>query len=143
MSVQTWLARRRTDAGLSTRLLVAQALVLLAGAATSWVVASVVAPGIFHDHLVEAGVGHSSAEAAHVEEAFAASLLISMAVALLTSVLMALLVTGYFTRRVQRSTTHVSHAASRIAEGQFSARVPSPGLGTGVRPAGHHHQRPR
>jgi len=120
---------RRTDAGLSTRLLVAQALVLLAGAATSWVVASLVAPGIFHDHLVEAGVGHSSAEAAHVEEAFDSALIISMAVALLTSVLMALMATGYFTRRVQRSTTHVSHAASRIAEGQFGARVPSPGLG--------------
>ena len=129
MRMQTWLARQRTDAGLSTRLLVAQALVLLAGAATSWVVASVVAPGIFHDHLVEAGVGHSSAEAAHVEEAFAASLIISLGVALLTSVLMALMVTGYFTGRVQRSTTHVAQAASRIAEGQFSARVPSPGLG--------------
>lgn len=129
MSVLTWLARRGTDAGLSTRLLVAQALVLLAGAATSWVVASLVAPGIFHEHLVEAGVGHSSAEAAHVEEAFGSALIISMAVALLTSVLMALMVTGYFTRRVQRSTTHVSHAASRIAEGHFGARVPSPGLG--------------
>lgn len=129
MSLQTWLERQRTDAGLSTRLLVAQAMVLLAGAATSWVVASVVAPGIFHDHLVEAGVGHSSAEAAHVEEAFGASLIISLGVALLTSVLMALMVTGYFTRRVQRSTTHVAQAASRIAEGQFSARVPSPRLG--------------
>ena len=129
MTRPNWLARQRTDAGLSTRLLVAQAMVLLAGAATSWVVASLVAPGIFHDHLVEAGVGHSSAEAAHVEEAFGSALIISMAVALLTSVLMALMVTGYFTRRVQRSTTHVSHAASRIAEGQFGARVPSPGLG--------------
>ena len=117
------------SAGLSTRLLVAQALVLFAGAATAWVVASVVAPGIFHDHLVEAGVAHSAAEAAHVEEAFGSALLISFAVALLTSVLMALLVTGYFTRRVQRSTTQVSHAAARIAEGQFGARVPSPGLG--------------
>lgn len=129
MSGQSWLARRRTTAPLSTRLLVAQALVLFAGAVTAWVVASVVAPGIFHDHLVQAGVGHSSAEAAHVEEAFGSALLISFAVALLTSVLMALLVTGYFTRRVQRSTTQVSHAAARIAEGQFGARVPSPGLG--------------
>ena len=79
MSLNDWLARQRTDAGLSTRLLVAQALVLLAGAATSWLVASVVAPGIFHDHLVEAGVGHSSAEAAHVEEAFGSALIISLA----------------------------------------------------------------
>ena len=129
MSPQGWLARRRSDAGLSTRLLVAQALVLLAGAATSWLVASFVAPGIFHEHLTEAGFGHSSAEAAHVEEAFSSALIVSFGVALLTSVLMALLVTGYFTRRVQRSTTHVSQAAARIAEGQFSARVPSPGLG--------------
>jgi signal transduction histidine kinase len=129
VSAQTWLARQRTDAGLSTRLLVAQAMVLMAGAATSWVVASLVAPGIFHDHLVEAGAGHSAAETVHIEEAFSSALIISMAVALLTSVLMALMVTGYFTRRVQRSTTHVSHAAARIAEGQFGARVPNPGLG--------------
>lgn len=129
MTGQTWLARQRTAAPLSTRLLVAQALVLFAGAATAWVVASVVAPGIFHDHLVEAGVGHSASEAAHVDEAFGSALIISFGVALLTSVLMALLVTGYFTRRVQRSTTQVSHAAARIADGQFGARVPSPGLG--------------
>lgn len=129
MSGQTWLARQRTAAALSTRLLVAQALVLFAGAATAWGVASVVAPGIFHDHLVQASVGHSASEAAHVEEAFGSALIISFGVALLTSVLMALMVTGYFTRRVQRSTTQVSHAAARIADGQFSARVPSPGLG--------------
>ena len=129
MTPRNWLATHRAAAGLSTRLLVAQALVLLAGAATSWVVASVVAPGIFHDHLVRAGVGHTTSEAAHVEEAFGSALIISLGVALLTSVLMALLVTGYFTRRVQRSTTQVSHAAARIAEGQFGARVPSPGLG--------------
>ena len=129
MRTSTWLETRRAAAGLSTRLLVAQTLVLLAGAATSWVVASVIAPGIFHDHLIQAGVGHSASEGAHVEEAFSSALLISLGVALLTSVMMALLVTGYFTRRVQRSTAQVSHAASRIAEGQFSARVPSPGLG--------------
>ena len=113
---------------------------LLAGAATSWLVAAV-APGIFHDHLVEAGVGHSSAEAAHVEEAFGSAPIIFLGVALMTSVLMALLVTG-FTRRVQRSTTNVSHAAARIAEGQFSARVPSAAWAPSST-AGDHDQRPR
>ena len=125
----SWFATRRAAAGLSTRLLVAQSLVLLAGAATSWLVASVVAPGIFHEHLVQAGVGHTSAEAAHVEEAFGSALILSLGVALLISVLMALMVTGYFTRRVQRSTAQVSQAAAKIADGQFGARVPSPGLG--------------
>ena len=129
MNTGSWFATRRAAAGLSTRLLVAQSLVLLAGAATSWLVASVVAPGIFHEHLVQAGVGHTSAEAAHVEEAFGSALILSLGVALLISVLMALMVTGYFTRRVQRSTAQVSQAAAKIADGQFGARVPSPGLG--------------
>lgn len=129
MTARGRLTARAAAAGLSTRLLVAQTLVLLAGAATTWVVASVVAPGIFHDHLVQAGVPSSSAEAAHVEAAFGSALLVSFGVALLTSVLMALIVTGYVSRRIRRSTDEMRHAATRITEGQFSARVPSPGLG--------------
>jgi two-component system, OmpR family, sensor histidine kinase BaeS len=116
--------------GLAARLLGAQALVLLAGAATSWVVASAVAPGIFHTHLMRAGVGHTASETAHVERAFNDSLIIALGVALVTSVLMALGVTAYFTRRVQRSTAAVSQSAADIAAGQYGARVPSPGLGT-------------
>ena len=115
--------------GLGARLLVAQTLVLLAGAVTSWLVASAVAPGIFHDHLQQAGVSHSAAEAVHVEEAFADSLVIAFGVALVTSVLVALTVTGYLTRRVQRSTAAVSHAAAEITSGHYDSRVPDPGLG--------------
>lgn len=116
--------------GLAARLLGAQALVLLAGAATSWVVASAVAPGIFHTHLLRAGVGHTASETVHVERAFNDSLLIALGVALVTSVLMALGVTAYFTRRVQRSTAAVAQSAVDIAAGEYGARVPSPGLGT-------------
>lgn len=115
---------------LAARLLGAQALVLLAGAATTWVVASMVAPGTFHTHLQHAGVGHTAAEAIHVERAFNDSLLIALGVALVTSVLMALGVTAYFTRRVQRSTAAVAESAVDIASGQYRARVPSPGLGS-------------
>ena len=121
-------ARRRGS--LAARLLGAQTLVLLAGAATSWVVASVVAPGIFHTHLQTAGVAHTSAETVHVERAFNDSLLIALGVALVTSVLMALVVTAYFTRRVQRSTAAVARSAADIASGEYGARVPSPGLGS-------------
>ena len=115
---------------LAARLLGAQTLVLLAGAATSYVVASVVAPGTFHTHLQRAGVGHTAAETIHVERAFNDSLLIALGVALVTSVLMALGVTAYFTRRVQRSTAAVAESAVDIASGQYGARVPSPGLGS-------------
>lgn len=117
-------------AGLTARLLAAQTLVLLASAATAWVVATAVAPGIFHTHLLRAGVGHTPAETLHVEQAFSDSLLIALGVALVTSVLMALVVTGYFTRRVQRSTAAVARSAADIADGQYGARVPSPGLGS-------------
>lgn len=115
--------------GLAPRLLVAETLVLLAGAATTWLVASVVGPGIFHDHLRQANIGHTSSEAAHVEEAFGSALLIALGVALTASVLLALAVTAFFTRRVQRSTSAVAGSAARIASGRYDSRVPSPGLG--------------
>lgn len=121
--------QRRTRPGFAARLLIAQALVLVAGALTSWLVASAVGPGIFGDHLDMAGVTHTVSEAAHVREAFAAALLISLGVALLASVVLALAVTWYFTRRVQRSVSAVANSASEIATGRYSSRVPSPGLG--------------
>ncbi|TQJ49288.1 HAMP domain-containing sensor histidine kinase [Phycicoccus sp. SLBN-51] len=129
MSPAPRTGKRRWRGGLAARLLGAQALVLLAGAATAWVVASVVAPGIFHTHLQRAGVAHTAAETLHVERAFSDSLIIALAVALVTSVLMALAVTAYFTTRVQRSTAAVAQSAAAIADGQYGARVPSPGLG--------------
>ncbi|WP_404386449.1 HAMP domain-containing protein [Knoellia locipacati] len=122
-------AERAGRAGLAPRLLIAQTLVLLAGAVTTWLVASVVGPSIFHDHLRQAGVGHSTSEAAHVEEAFGSALLISLGAALTASVILALGVTAFFTRRVQRSTAAVSHSASRIADGHYGTQVPRPGLG--------------
>src|SRR5215207_1491428 len=121
--------RRRRGSALAARLLAAQTLVLVGGATTAWFVATAIGPGIFHDHLARAGVGHTPAEAAHVEDAFASALLIALGVALLTAVLMALAVTAYFSRRVQRSIAAVAESAARIAEGQYTSRVGSPGLG--------------
>ncbi len=121
--------RSRRRSGLAERLLVAQALLLLAGGLTSWLVATAIGPGIFHDHLQRVGVTHTSFEAAHVEEAFASALLVATLVALGVSVAVALTVTWYFTRRVQRSVESVVAAASHIADGHYDFRVPSPRLG--------------
>ena len=121
---------RSARSGVAPRLLAAQTLVLVAGAATTWVVASVVAPSIFHDHLQQAGVEHTAAETTHVDEAFADSLIIALGVALFAAVLLALVVTWWFTRRIQRSTAAVVDAASRITEGRYSTRILSPGLGS-------------
>jgi signal transduction histidine kinase len=119
----------RLRSGFAGRLLLAQALVLVAGALTTWVVASATGPSIFHDHLERAGVGHTASETQHVEEAFASALLISLSVALLAAVTAALGVSWYFSRRVQRSISPVTAAASQVAAGRYDARVPDPGLG--------------
>jgi signal transduction histidine kinase len=114
----------------ATRLLLAQALVLVAGALTIWLVASAVGPSIFHEHLEQAGVAHSEEETQHVEEAFASALLISVSVALVAAVTAALAVSWYFSRRIQRSIGHVAEASAQIAAGRYDTHVDDPGLGT-------------
>ena len=116
--------------GFATRLLLAQALVLAAGAATTWVVASAVGPDIFHNHVRRSGVAHTAAETRHVEEAFSAALLISLSLAVLAAGACALAATWYLSRRVHRSITTVAAAASEIAAGQHASRVADPGLGS-------------
>lgn len=120
---------RRVRTRFAVRLLVAQALVLVAGALTTWLVASLVGPTIFTDHLRAAGDDHTVEETSHLEQAFASALLVSIALALLASVLAALAVSWYFSRRVQRSIDAVARAAAQIATGDYGARVADPGLG--------------
>ena len=119
----------RRSVGFGSRLLAAQAIVVVGGAISAWLVAAAVAPGLFHNHLEQAGIEHVSTEAAHVEEAFTSAMIISLAIALVVSALMALAVSWYFTRRVQRSVTGVAASATEIAGGHYGVRLPGPGLG--------------
>ncbi|QIK75761.1 MULTISPECIES: sensor histidine kinase [Nocardioides] len=113
----------------STRLLLAQSLVLVAGALTIWLVASAVGPSIFHEHLDRAGDTHSTEETQHLEEAFASAMLVSVGVALVAAVAAALAVSWYFSRRIQRSIGNVAAASSQIAAGRYDTYVDDPGLG--------------
>lgn len=128
--------------GFTARLLAAQALVLVAGAVTTWLVASVIGPQIFHQHLMRAHVAHTAAETTHVEQAFGSALLISIAIAVAAAALAALAVSWYLSHRVQRSITQVANAASGIAAGRYGARVPDPGARERVRHPRDHLQRP-
>jgi two-component system, OmpR family, sensor histidine kinase BaeS len=123
------VTHQRSRPGFAARLLAAQALVLVAGGITTWVVASAIGPAIFHQHLTEAGIHHTPSETKHVEEAFSSALLISIAIALLAAVVAALVVSWYFSHRVQRSIRDVAAAAGNIAAGRHGARVPDPRLG--------------
>lgn len=118
-----------THPGIGVRLLLAQTLVLVAGAATVWIVASVVGPPLFREHLRRAGVAEVSSEQMHAEEAYTYATAISIGVALGVSALAALVVTWYFSRRVQHSVAEVSMAAAAVADGRYDFRVSPPNLG--------------
>ena len=111
------------------RLLLAQTLVLIAGGVTTLVVASVVGPPLFREHLHRAGVAHDSNEQFHAEQAYQHATVLSIAVAITVAALTAFVVTAYLSRRLQRSITDVATAASAVAEGNYEIRVASPELG--------------
>jgi two-component system, OmpR family, sensor histidine kinase BaeS len=119
----------RRGAGLAGRLLLAQALVLLTGALTAWLVATMVGPSVFHTHLARANVGSTSAQILHTEKAFQSANAISLSLALLAALTAALGVSMYMTRRIGRSVATIAAAASDVAGGRYAVRVPGPGLG--------------
>jgi two-component system, OmpR family, sensor histidine kinase BaeS len=119
----------RRRGGLAGRLLVAQTLVLLAGALTAWTVASTVGPQLFHEHLARASIGSTTAQSLHTEEAYQSANVISLSLALLAALAAALVVSVYQSRRIGRSVANFAAAASDVAGGHYDVRVPGPGLG--------------
>lgn len=119
--------RRRP--GIGMRLLIAQTMVLLAGAITTWVVAAIVGPPLFREHLHRAGVSAGSAEQFHAEEAYQYATVLSVGGAVAVSALTAFAVSWYVSRRLQRSITEVASAATAVAEGRYDIRVSPPHLG--------------
>jgi signal transduction histidine kinase len=116
-------------AGLSTRLLAAQVLVVLAAQITAWVVASLVGPPLFHQHLDRAGVRAEPETLAHVEEAFRSANALSLTVALLAAVGAAVIGSYTVARRIGRPVTDVADAATSVAAGDYATVVPPPGIG--------------
>jgi two-component system, OmpR family, sensor histidine kinase BaeS len=119
----------RDGSGLAVRLLLAQALVLLTGAVTAWLIAANVGPSLFHDHLARAAVGATPAQIVHTEEAYRSANTISLSMALLAALVAALGVSVYQTRRIGRSVATIAAAASEVAGGRYGATVPRLGLG--------------
>ena len=115
--------------GMRRRLLLAQTLVLLVGGLTTGLVAAAVGPPLFRDHLHMAGVAPNSNEQFHAEEAYRSATAISIAIATTVAILTAIVVTAYLSRRLQRSISEVSAAASAVAVGQYGIRVTEPHLG--------------
>jgi signal transduction histidine kinase len=123
----------RRASGIAIRLLLAQIVVVVAGAATIGVVASIVGPPLFREYLLRTGVPHASAEQARAEQAYHSATAISVSVALGVGALTALVATWYLSRRLQRWFTEISSAASALANGHYDVRVATPALGEDFR----------
>ncbi len=120
---------RPRNVGLGPRLVFAQVLVILAGGATLLAVALVLAPGLFRTHLDRVAGPITDDLAAHLDEAFARAVLISLAVAMSAASLVALAVSWFVTRRMVRPVRAMAEAAERIAAGSYSVRVGAAGAG--------------
>ena len=122
-------ATPRRARGLAARLFLAQALVVVVGGATLWLVAAAAGPAIFHSHLRRA-MGHISSETSkHVEEAFRSASAVSVSVALAASLAAALVISAYVSRRIAGPVVRLAEAAQRVARGQYDARVSTPAIG--------------
>lgn len=109
---------------IGTRLLLAQALVLVAAIATAAVIAALVGPPIFHEHMLQADHTPDPSERMHVEEAYRAASAISLGLAVATALVIALAVSWYLTRRFQGPLTTLTRAAAQMARGRYDVRVP-------------------
>ena len=107
----------------------AQSLVLLVAAVTAWLVAALVGPRVFHQHLDHRGDLTGDNLVRHAEEAYISANVIAGSLALLAAVVTALAVSVYLNRRIGRTITAASDAAALLAAGSYRTRVEAPRLG--------------
>ncbi len=124
-----WSARA-ASLGLAPRLFLAGLLIVATGAVTLPMVAVLLAPTIFHEHLQRAhlpqldeGVRH------HVDAAFDQAVLLSLAVAVGAAVVAAATIGWLIARRLAAPVHDVAATAQRLADGHFDVRMHDPRLG--------------
>jgi signal transduction histidine kinase len=101
----------------------AQVLVILVGGLSLVVAAVLVAPGLFHGHLIDAGVSDPEVQL-HAEEAFASSFAISVALAAVAALIAAGGVSWFMVRRVSRPVEELADSAESVAAGDYAVDVP-------------------
>lgn len=121
--------RRSARWRLATRLRVGAVLVLAVGALTATAVAALVGPLLFHEHLLHADLGDREQAILHAEEAFRYAGAIALAFAIGAAAVASLAMSLVFTRRIGRSLSSLSEAATRVGSGHYDARVTAPEMG--------------
>ncbi len=118
--MNTATPRRR----LVRRLFVGQLLVILVGAATLGVVAFLVAPPIFHDHIRRAVGPVSDVVAHHLDQALSETLTLALLLGVLAAAIAATAVSWLLATRIARPVEELSRAAGALADGRLGERAP-------------------
>jgi two-component system, OmpR family, sensor histidine kinase BaeS len=108
------------------RLFVGQLLVILVGAATLGVVAFLVAPPIFHDHIRRAVGPISDVVAHHLDRALSETLTLALLLGILAATAAATAVSWLLATRIARPVEQLSRTAGALADGRLAARAPRP-----------------
>jgi two-component system, OmpR family, sensor histidine kinase BaeS len=108
------------------RLFVGQLLVILVGAATLGVVAFLVAPPIFHDHIRRAVGPISDVVAHHLDRALSETLTLALILGVLAASIAATAVSWLLATRIARPVEELSRAADALADGRLAERAPRP-----------------
>ena len=117
---------RRRPRRLLRRLFLGQLLVILAGAATLGVVAFLVAPPIFHDHVRRAVGPVSDVVAGHLDAALSETLVLALAIGIAAAAAAAGAVSWLLATRIARPIEELSDTADALAAGQLDARATPP-----------------
>ena len=115
---------RRSLAG---KLLLAQFLVIVAGATTLALVALAIAPGLFREHVRDALGVVPEDVARHLDEAFDDAVLLALGIAIAAAAITAAAVSWFLSARIVRPIGKLADAAERIARGNYGERVPVTG----------------
>jgi two-component system, OmpR family, sensor histidine kinase BaeS len=110
------------------RLFVAQLLVILVGAATLGIVAFLVAPPIFHDHVRRAVGPVSDVVAHHLDEALSETLLLALVIGVLAAAGAAAAFSWMLANRIARPVEELSRTAEALAAGDLDERAPRPAV---------------
>ncbi|MCI9886912.1 HAMP domain-containing histidine kinase [Micrococcales bacterium 31B] len=115
-------------ATLRTRLWLAQAAIVAVGSLVAALVAALVGPPLFHDHLLQAGLTLDATGLHHVERAYADAGVVALAAGFVIALAAGFGVSWYFARRLTRPLHELDLVAGRLAQGDYSARMASTAL---------------
>ncbi len=119
-----------------TKMFLTQAVLLAASIITAGLVASIIGPGLFHDHLLLIAQEPSSGEFQHIERAFIDAGVASLAVGLMVALVLAIVLSWYDTKRLRQPLDQLTLAARRVSAGDFAARVPATGFSSELEAVG-------